>query len=176
MTAPSGQRLNTAELAQSLLDYIVQSYSVATSVTPLPARQVIAGGLAQQVAWDCEQVCLTLTGIDLDVPQDTPVSGGRLKATALRHVAFDVQIIRCYPTVDNKNQPPSAEKITAAGTTILQDAGQLSQAMFEWVTRAVSPDSPMGVVSAGVGTILPVGPQGGLAGVGGAVVVTANLV
>jgi hypothetical protein len=176
VTAPSGQRLNAAELAQSVMDYVVQSYTLAAGVEPLPARQVIAGGETRLVAWDCEQVVLTLTGIDIDVPQDQPITPGRLKATSVRHVAFNIQIVRCYPTQDSNNRMPSAAKITAAGTTMLKDAGQLSQALFEWVTRAVSSDSPMGVVSAGVGAILPVGPQGGFAGVEGAVVVTADLV
>ena len=176
MTAPSGQGLNAKQLGQSLLDYIVQAYSVATDTEPLPARQIIAPGDIRLTAWDCALVQLSLVGVDLDVPQQQPITPGRLKATSVRHIALNVQIIRCVPTVDSKGAAPSAAKVTAAGLQALRDAGLLSQAMFEWVTRAVSPDSPMGILSAGVGSILPVGPQGGFAGVEGAVVVTGELV
>jgi hypothetical protein len=176
VTAPSGLGLNAKELGQSLLDYIVQAYSMATDTAPLPARQVIAAGDTRLTAWDCEQLLLSLVGVDLDVPQQTPITPGRLRATSVRHVALNVQLIRCAAVPDAKGNPPKAEKITAVGLQALRDAGLLSQALFEWVTRAVSPDSPMGVLSAGVGSILPIGPQGSLVGVEGAVIITGELV
>jgi len=176
VTAPSGQGLNSKQLGQSLLDYIVQAYAVATDTAPLPARQVIAAGDIRLTAWDCEQLVLSLVGVDLDVPQTTPITPGMLKATSLRHVALNVQLIRCAAVSDAKGNPPKPERITEVGTQALRDAGLLSQALFEWTTRAVSHDGPMGILSAGVGSILPVGPQGGFVGVEGAVIVTGELV
>lgn len=188
MTTPSGQGLNAKQLGVSLLDYIGQHFSAATDTAPLPTRQVIAAGDIRLTAWDCEQLVLTLTGVDIDVPQDNPITPGMLKATSMRHVALNVQLIRCaaMPTGSgNSLKLPTPERITEVGTQSLRDAGLLSQAMFEWVTRLM-PDAsgpmgmlaagPMGVLAAGVGSILPVGPQGGYVGVEGAVVVTGELV
>lgn len=179
MTAPSGQRLNAAELAQSLLDYIVQAYSVSATADPLPARQVIAAGDMRQVAWDCEQLVVSLAGVEVDVPQDTPVTPNRVM-TGVRHVAFTAQVVRCAPTptsgTNGSVRLPSIEDITAAGMVAFRDAGQLSQAIYEWATRAVSTAGPGGILAAAVGTVAPVGPQGAFAAMEGQVVVTANLV
>lgn len=175
MTAPTGQGLNSAELAQSLFDYIVQAYSVAAGTEPLPARQVICGGDIRLTSWDCEQFTVNLAGIDIDIPQQAPVTAGRLKATSLRHVAFTIQIVRCTATMDAKGHVKPAE-ITARGLQSLKDAGLLSQALLEWTTRAVSTDGPMGILAASTGAVIPVGPQGGLMGVEGQVVVSAALV
>lgn len=181
MTAPSGQGLNSKQLAQSLFDYVQQVYAVATDTAPLPDRQIIAAGDARLIAWDCEQFSVSLTGIDIDVPQQTPNTPAFLKATALRHVALTVQVIRCTapmppPDALGAQKLPKAEDITAVGLQAMRDAGLVSQALFEWTTRAVEPDVPGGILAAGVGAILPVGPQGGFAGVEGQVVVSAALV
>lgn len=175
MNTPTGQGLNSAELAQSLFDYIAQAYSLASGTEPLPVRQVISGGDIRLVAWDCEQFSVSLAGIDIDVPQQTPVTPGRLIATSLRHVAFTVQIVRCTAPMDSKGHV-KPEEITARGLQTLKDAGLLSQALFEWTTRAVSPDGPMGILAASTGAVIPVGPQGGLFGVEGQAVVSAALV
>jgi hypothetical protein len=180
MTAPSGQGLNSKQLAQSLFDYIVQTYAVATDTQPLPTRQVIAAGEARLIAWDCEQMTVSLTGIDIDVPP-TPTTPGKLRSTALRHVAFTAQVIRCTapmpePNALGQQELPRPEDITAVGLQTFRDAGLLSQALFEWTTRAADPAHPMGILTAGVGAVIPVGPQGGYVGVEGQVVVSAELV
>jgi hypothetical protein len=175
VTAPSGQGLNAAELAQSLFDYVVAAYAVATGTAPLPARQVVSGGDIRLVAWDCEQMSVSLTGIDIDVPQQQPVTPGRLVATSLRHVALTVQIVRCTAQMDADGQVDHAE-ITTRGLQAMRDAGLLSQALFEWTTRAIEPDGPMGILAASTGAVIPVGPQGGLMGVEGQAVVSARLV
>lgn len=174
MTAPSGQGLNSKQLAQSLFDYIVQAYSVATDTEPLPARQVVSGGDIRLVAWDCDQMTVSLAGIDIDVPANLPTTPGILKAASLRHVALTVQIVRCTAQMDTKGRVDPAE-ITKRGLQAMRDAGLLSQILFEWTTRAVSTAGPMGVLAAAVGAVIPVGPLGGLAGVEGQAVVSAEL-
>jgi hypothetical protein len=181
VTAPSGLGLNAKQLAQSLFDYVQQTYAAAADTAPLPARQVIAAGDIRLVAWDCEQFTVSLTGIDIDVPSQTPTTPGMLKATALRHVALTVQVVRCTAPMPagsavGTTKLPKPEDITAVGLQSMRDAGLVSQALFEWTTRAVSPNEPMGVLAAGVGAIIPVGPQGGLVGVEGQAIVTAALV
>lgn len=173
MTAPSGQGLNAKQLAQSMHDYVISAYSVASDTAPLPAHRVIAAGLMQLTAWDCAQFSVGLTGIDIDVPEQTPTRPGLLKATALRHVALTAQIIRCTAPMRG-TQPPTAEAITEVGLQAMRDAGLLSQALFEWATRAQANDDA--VLVAGVGAVLPVGPQGNLVGVEATVVITAELV
>ncbi len=175
MSVPSGTGLNTKQLAQSLFDYVQSVYALATDTEPLPARQVIAGGDMRLVAWDCEQFAVALTGIDIDVPAQTPTTPGMLRATALRHVAFTVQVVRCTAKVPTSGIP-KAEDITARGLQMMRDAGLLSQALFEWSTRAVSEHGPMGILASGVGAIIPVGPQGNLMAIEGQVVVSAELV
>lgn len=179
MTAPTGQRLNAAELAQSLLDYVVQSYSTSTTADALPTRQVIAAGDMRQVAWDCEQLVVSLAGIEIDSPEQSPATPLRLKV-GIRHVAFTVQVVRCTATPTNGPNGtvrlPTMEQITAAGMVAFRDAGQLSQAIFEWATRAVSVDGPGGILAAAVGSVAPVGPQGAYAAMEGQVVVSAHLV
>jgi len=178
VTAPSGQGLNIAELGQSLFDFVVQAYSAAGSTAPLPGRQIIAAGDMRQVAWDCEQMSVSLAGIGMDVPDTTPATPGRLKAASLRHAAFVVQVVRCAAvgiTTASGVQPPKAEQITAVGTQALRDAGLVSQALFEWCTRAVSTAGPMGILAATPGDVVPVGPEGGYVAVEGSVMVSAEL-
>jgi hypothetical protein len=168
-----GLGLALPDLARRVLDGVVAHYdAVDAKCKPservnLPARRVIAPGNPRLVAWDCEQLVVTMSGIGVG---QAPGEGGRpagrgnpISATGLRHAVFAVQIVRCVPESRDGTSPPPDDVLTAAGLALLRDAGLLSQALVEICTQ----------VAGGLGAGARVVP-GAVAGVEGSLAVTAG--
>lgn len=178
MTAPAGQGkgLAVADIAQAILAAVVDHFNAAPGVT-LPERRVIAGGNPRLIAWDCDQLAVSMSGIGLGW---APGQGGQARQTGnpvstnlLRHAVFAVQLVRHVPTMsEDGDLLPAADEITKAGLRLLRDAGLLSHALTRAV-GAVRTDTRLGHGSATAGAIEMIGPDGGMAAVEGSIAITA---
>jgi hypothetical protein len=185
VTAPAtGLGLAVGDIARMILDGVVAHYDAvdAACAKPsgranLPRRRIIAPGNPRLIAWDCEQVVVTMSGIGVG---QAPGEGGRpagrgnpISATGLRHAVFAVQVVRCTPESRDGTTPPPEQEVTDAGLAYLRDAGLLSQALVDVCTN-VAGGLPIGsrVVP---GAVEALGPEGGFAAVEGALAVTAGL-
>lgn len=181
MTTPT-KGLNVKQLAADLLAYVVEFWSTATDAEPLPAVQIVTGGEVRLIAWDCEQLTVALTGIDVDVPATAvgPMQTPHLAANSLRHAQFTVQLVRCAAVSQEDGTPPAAEEIHAKGLVFMRDTGLLSQALFQWC-QSVTDVGNQGVLHFGGGllaqggAVVPVGPSGGYMAAEGTVLVSAAL-
>lgn len=167
MIRPSsfGKGLNIADTAQALLDFVVQHYAAAASgtVTPLPERRVILAGDPRTVAWDCEQLAISLEGIGFGPAVDaavtpSPRAGTPLSVSGLRHAVLSVSLVRCTPQMDNDGNPPSMGALHTAGLTFLRDCGMLSQAMVTFAGRLRDHLGDDALVQCGA--VTPYGPSG----------------
>lgn len=164
-----GNRLNILEIAQTLRDGVAAHWAAHTDpdVAPLPDRRLLVGGDAAVVAWDCEQLTVAMQGIGNGQSDDTAATAPQIGAGAsvfnMRHVVFEVLLLRCVATMDDDGTPPTVTVLESEGERFLRDAGMLSQALTEIASRVKGKLLEPGGI-ARVGQILPVGPEGGFAG------------
>lgn len=131
--------------------------AVAVLADP-PARQVIVHGV---FALDCEMVAVRLLGLTMDGVDDDL---GRPSCVIIPNAAFDVTVIRCYPTVDQGGEP-AADEISTAARTLLDDAVALSGGIADrWSAGTLVPSAGNHCDRVTVGPLTPVNPQGGVAG------------
>lgn len=164
-----GNRLNTLEIGQTLRDGVAEYWAARTdpAVEALPDRRLLMPGDAAVVAWNCEQLTVTMQGIGSGQSEDTSATAPQIGAGTgvfnMRHVIFEVLLLRCTPAfaADGESAPPDAE-LEAMGERSLRDAGMLSQALTHVATR-VRPLLEKGGI-ARVGQVLPVGPEGNFSG------------
>lgn len=142
------------DLGAQVLAVIEAAY--ATAGVDLPDRRYVTAGA---VAYDCEQLVVSLTrmypGIAFLEDPAAPV----LKATLLRSVTFAVHLVRCIPTLTEGKTTvwPTPAALNASGEQILQDAyllptsvvkawhdGSLSSACDTLGIREAIPAEPMG--------------------------------
>jgi hypothetical protein len=164
--------LDVAGVAQLVYDKVTQH--ILDAGVKLPDRRIIAGGDTTSIAWDCEQFVLTMPGIGRGVspnliPGNTKV-GMQFSVAGLRHVKFDVVLVRCEPTSPNGEAPP-ADQITKAGLALLRDAGLMSQAMVMAASAIQGGLLPGSQVQCG--DVESIGPLGGLVGLRAPIAVTA---
>lgn len=164
MTTPQpGVGTITADLARKFLDGVVAHFAAAG--VALPERRFLAAGNPQLIAWDCEQLFVSLTGIGIgpapDAPVQSPRMGGPVGAFNVRHAIFSIQLVRCTPSVgENSNDPfPPADAIDAAGVQSMMDAGLLSDAVVRMCSRLQQDLGRNHHVQAGLTSSL--GPEGG---------------
>lgn len=175
MAAP-GLALAVAPIAETILAAVVAHYGQAAGVT-LPARRVIAPGAPEAVAWDCDQLVVTMSGIGIGAAPGEGATaknvGNPVSSMGLRHAVFGIEIVRGVPESQDGTTPPPAAELTTAGLALLRDAGLLSQALVE-VCTAVAATVPRGSrVTPGAVNML--GPLGGFCSVRGSIAVTAGL-
>lgn len=170
----TGRRLLVAELAQDLLAAIEGHF--ATAGVELPARRCIVPGEPRTFAWDCEQLTVALGGVGwgpaVDISMPTPAPGINAGVFSVRHAVYAATLVRCTPPPNRDGTPPAAEDLHAAGLAFMRDAGLISQALVEHVTRVRGSLPPEGKVQAGA--VEPVGPSGGLHGLETILAVTAS--
>jgi hypothetical protein len=166
----AGYALGIPAIAQIVFDGVIAHFD-ASSVT-LPSTRYIAPGATREVAWpNCESYLVTCGGIAWGVgPGQGGGTGrqtGNAVSTMLRHTIITIQIVRC---VDNPDQEPDAERLTAAGLMILKDAGLLSQAMTELCGR----NGPLARYGSALpGTVEIIGPSGMYTATEGQIDITA---
>lgn len=171
----TGQGLAVADIAQTILDAVVTHFSVATGAR-LPDRRVIAPGEPRGIAWDCEQLVITLSGIGLGTaPAQSGVAqrtGNPVFAAEPRHAVFAVQLVRCVPESRDGAAPPPADEVTTAGLALMRDAGLLSQALVGACSTVVAALGQHGLVQSGA--VEMIGPEGGMAAVEGSLAITVG--
>lgn len=173
-----GERLNILEIAQSIRQGVIDHWAARTDqqVEPLPDRRLILGGDPAIVAWDCEQFTVALQGIGDGQSDDTAATAPQLGAGTsvfnVRHAIFEVALMRCVEVVDDEGKAPPDPVMQAEGERFMRDAGMLSQALTEIASRVKRNLLEQGGI-ARVGSILPVGPDGGFSGVVGLFQVTS---
>lgn len=170
----AGQALAVADIAQAILDAVVAHFNAASGCT-LPDRRIIAPGNPRLISWDCPQVVVALSGIGLGA---APGQGGTPQRTSnpvsaiggLRHAVFEVQMVRCVPESRDGTTPPDATEVTTAGLALMRDAGLMTQALLEVCSTGAL--KRHGTAQAGAVELL--GPEGGMAAVGGSLAITAG--
>jgi hypothetical protein len=174
-SAPTtGLELHT--VAKALL-VAVGNYFAANGVN-LPTRQYITTGDPAIVAWDCEQLTVCLANIEWgrsrDATQFSPTFGKAASINAMRHAIYAITLVRCCPTIDDTGTLPSAQALDDAGLASMLDAGLMSQALVNFVAFA-NPAIPVGC-NIQAGSVQPLGPEGGLVGLQGSLIMTAGVV
>jgi hypothetical protein len=170
----TGLGLDVASLATKVLAAVEGQFADA-SVT-LPERRFVAPGAPEGIAWDSEQLVVTMQGIGQGA---APSQGGRamqvggpMSAMGLRHVVLVAELVRCNPEATNSGRtPPTPATMTKAGLGLLRDAGLLTQALTDLCATLPS-TLPQGS-QCEAGAVTPVGPDGGLVAVRGSIAVTA---
>jgi hypothetical protein len=159
--ATAGQGLRVDLLAADLLSAVVAHF--AASDRPLPERRYVSGGEPTAVAWDCEQLTVTIQGIGWGVAEESyPVTmqANNSRGLAQRHVVYDVELVRCTPDTSTiRDGVPDMDTLNAWGLGILRDMGLLSQATVAFGNTLRSKGA---VVRPGI--VNPAGPSGGFVG------------
>lgn len=168
-----GQGLKLSDLAQNVLDGVVEHWARAADATPLPARRAVLAGEPRAIAWDCEQLTVTLSGVGwgqaLDASATSPRAGMPASVASMRHAVLAVALVRCTPT-PGRDGKVAVDALHTAGLASLRDAGLLSQALVE-ITSRLRKNLPL-EASVQAGVVEPVGPSGGFHGLEATLVVT----
>jgi hypothetical protein len=169
----AGQGLTLPQIAVSILDAVEGHF--AASDNDLPERRYVAPGTPDSIAWDCEQLVVALSGVGWGQAED--LAGGSLKMgtqsnMAVRHAVFNVQLIRCTPSVSARGQAPTADKLHAAGLQFMRDAGMLSQALVEACRNVATGFDRTAMVQPG--TVEPGPAEGGYQGIEAVIAVTSG--
>lgn len=173
----SGQGLDVAAIAETILDGINSHYAAAG--VELPQRRIIAPGAPELVAWDCPMVIVTCSGIGLGpapgVKNGAQRTGNPISAMGVRHAIFAVQIVRKTPEATQGGlRPPDVAKLTKAGLAHMRDMGLLSQALVEVCSTIDQQLRKLPDALVQPGAVDSVGPEGGMAGVQGSLAVTVG--
>lgn len=118
------------DIASDLLDSVVARVEdVFDDYTPaivLPARRYVHAG---DVAFDCEQVVVTVpeAGLTHAFPGE---AAAILVCSPPRHVALEVWVVRCVPTLKDNGDPPSTVELDAAAYLTLVDMWSLAYVLW----------------------------------------------
>jgi hypothetical protein len=172
----AGRAINVRSLANSLLDAVVAHWQSAEGA-PLPTRRYVAPGVPSAVAWDCEQLTVSLAGVGwgpaIDSSPVSPRGGTPTSVSSVRHAMFMVSLVRCTPVPNAKGTPPSAADLQASGDQFMLDAGLLSQALVRWRSKTAGQLPEDGHSMVQLGVIEPAGPSGKYVSVEGSAIITA---
>jgi len=128
------------------------------------------------VAWDCEQLVITMSGIGQGPAPGTggePRGTGRqISSMGVRHTVLVAQLVRSHPESPDGTTPPDAGEVTRAGLASMRDAGLLSQALIAVAAR-ITGGLPKGS-RATAGAVEALGPEGGYSGLEGSIAVTVG--
>jgi len=174
----AGKALTIRTMAETILAAVQDHYAATSPAVSLPERQYIAPGSPDQIAWDCEQLVVSVTGIGWGQAPSagqspSPKIGAQVSATAIRHVIYDVALVRCTPTEgDPDTGLPNAADIHAAGLAYMTDMGLLSQALVVACAAVRTGLDRSALVEPGA--VNPAGPSGGFHGMSAQIMVTAG--
>lgn len=147
-------------LAQAVLDTVVAAY--AAEAIELPDRRYTTSGA---VAYDCEQVVVSLVRLYPGIAFLEDPSQPVLKATLLRSVQLAVHVVRCIPTLKDGTGPinpfPTATELDDSGQQLLVDAYMLPTSIVRaWHDGDLSTYCS----TLGVRELVPAEPDGGFGG------------
>lgn len=148
-----------ADTAAALLQVCVDG--LTTAGLTVPERQYVSSG---SVAYDCEQLVVTLERLYPAVPfQDDP-GAPVLRMTLLRAATLGVHLVRCIPTLSDGPRGdvfPTPADLDASGMALLTDALVLPKV----ITTAWRADTFLGTCDQmGIREVLPAEPDGGFGG------------
>lgn len=116
------------DIATDLLDSVVaRMVDVFDDYTPaieLPDRRYVHAG---DVAFDCEQVVVAGQDLTHAFPGE---SAAILVCSPPRHVALEVWIVRCVPSLKDNGDPPTAAELDAAAYQTLVDQWTLAYVLW----------------------------------------------
>lgn len=118
------------DTATDILDSVVARlgdlYDDYTPAIDVPDRQYVHGG---DVAWDCEQVVVTVpeAGLTHAFPGE---AAAMLVCSPPRHVAFEVWIVRCVPGPKDNGDPPTVTDLDDAARKTLTDLWVLAYSLW----------------------------------------------
>lgn len=165
MSAPRGG-LALLPVGQGLLDD-VRGFLLDNDV-PVPDRYYLAPGAPGLIAWDCEQLVVSLASVSWGPSEDAgqliPQVGGAAGVLEVRHAQWSVQLVRCTPQMDDNGDPPGMEEIQAAGEQALTDAGMLSQCLVNCAAFPKDHEWMPAGATARAGGVISLGPSGGYHG------------
>lgn len=171
----AGQAISVEALGHKLLAAIEEHFAQAGAGSALPERRAVMPGEPRGVAWDCEQLAITIVGVGwgqaLDASSPSPQTAGQTAVMALRHVVYAATLVRCTPAPFNDGSPPDMTALAAAGAQFFRDAGLLSQALVEFASKLRQGLPREARVQPGA--VEPIGPSGGFHGLEGTMAITA---
>lgn len=146
------------DIASDLLDSVVTRvedvYDEYTPAIVLPDRRYVHAG---DVAWDCEQVVVAGQDLTHAFPGE---AGEILVCSPPRHVALEVWIVRCVPTLKDNGDPPTPAELDEAARVTLTD-----QWVLAYILWAYRDDWSGPCASLLFGPVEIVGPEGGFSAV-----------
>lgn len=152
------------DLTQQVLDELVERWP--GDAEPLPARQYVTFGAAAGVAWDSEQLTVSL-GLTAGHVGDIGVETWQASGAGLwwmRVAAIDVSIIRKHPNLEastgTKFIMPKPEQMTAAASKVMRDAQAINNALVDMKEEV----DWMQYRSIAMESWTPLGPTGDLGG------------
>lgn len=143
-----------ADLADSILAAVEARH--ADAGIGLPNRRYTHTG---EVAYDCEQLVVTLTGVFAGLPaspHNDPVN-----PVAPISASFEIHVVRCVPTLDQQGNPPSVDRLNASAQEIATDHYVLARGILTSARTGEYGDHCQAVTIDRVG---PADPQGGYGG------------
>jgi hypothetical protein len=144
------------DLAEDIQQAITTAFAAAS--VDLPARQYIADG---SVAEDCGQFTIEFTQLFAGSSGAQQVGPARFPIVIFT-AEFNVQIIRCVPTMEEgTGRAPSPADLIAAAKQMLTDAWVLWNGIV--TGHESGPLQKCSNIS--LGPLTPIGPDGGLGGV-----------
>jgi hypothetical protein len=167
--------LDLTTWAENIIPAVVAFF--AQNNVDLPKRRRIVPGQLQLDAWDCEQVSVGVTGINdsgargQGTTSAAPRSGTPFSAMKVRQVTYGIQIVRCAGSCNQPSFDTNTDDYHEAGLQQLRDMGLLSQVL---VNLASSPPDwhPKGAAM-DAGQVTPIGPDGNMYAIEGAVTFSA---
>jgi hypothetical protein len=173
VTVPAGG-LNLVPIAQGILDDVEVFFT--DNDVALPDRRCIAPGAPGLIAWDCEQVVVSLASVNWGIgpaaAQPISQAGSIAGVLEVRHAQWSVQVVRCTPRMDDSGTPPPVGALHSAGEGALLDAGLLSQFLVHCVAFPHLHEWMMAGTVVRAGNVVSLGPSGGFHGFEGSLAMT----
>lgn len=150
--------MNGYDIAQELLT-AAASMLGATA----PDRQYVTVGQPTDVVWDgCDQLVVVVSSLN-------PSSGlfsqpGQVKGVVIPLLSLAVEVVRCFPMMDESGNPPSEADLNSAAETLLIDQKNLFCGITDEI-RAGSLFSDTHCDHDRLLSVEMVGPSGGMASV-----------
>lgn len=173
--APSNG-IDLITIPKALLAYVVSYFGQAGVM--LPDRQGMTAGPAAGIAFDCEQLTVTLEtvgwGRARDATQLSPGLGKESSVNSMRHGEWIVTLVRCWSSSDPEGNLVDMDVIETQAEAIQRDAGLMSQALINFAAfqqfNDQAPLPPGGSTQAGAVSFTP--PSGGFIGINGSFIST----